>query len=94
LYGRVWQWGLYCVKGLDPTHIDLPAGGTFNDGIASDDADPVVSMTSLGIEESHALAFKVWAWAHIRNGYGHKIYYREQIKAVAVMRCPGTTVVV
>jgi hypothetical protein len=92
--GRVWRWGLYCVKGLDPTHIDLPAGGTFNDGIASDDANPAVSMTALGIEESHALAFKVWAWAHVRNGYSHTIYYREQIKAVAVMRCPGGTVVV
>lgn len=31
-------------------------------------------------------ALKLWAWPHIRNGYGF-IYYSEQIKAIAIEKC-------
>jgi hypothetical protein len=90
---RLYSWGLQYTKGVNPAvHVlssppnYLPAT-TSNSGSLS----PVNTTVSgapllVGLSTTCAFALKLYAWAHIRNGYGF-IYYTEQIKAIAIEKC-------
>ena len=40
----------------------------------------------MGLTTTCAFAVKLYAYAHVRNGYG-LIYYVEKIKAIAIEKC-------
>lgn len=95
--GRILSWGLEYTKGLAASPEPVQAwyegvrkevGGLSYSGIVSASENPSVAVSDLGIDGSYALAFKLWARSHIRNGYGF-VYYNEAIKAVAIQKCPN-----
>ena len=72
---------------------ETPSGGKANAGGSSNNGAPAavnqnVSGAPLlvGLTTTCAFALKLYAYAHIRNGYG-LIYYKETIKAIAIEKC-------
>jgi hypothetical protein len=86
--GRINSWGLYYVKGSNPTphylakdessagFIPVPYTHTYN---------AATSMLA-GVTGTCSFALRLWAWAHIRNGYS-RVYFRDQIQSVVVENC-------
>ena len=84
--GRLNSWALQYTKGVNPT-VTVLASNASNSGALS----PVSTVVSgapllVSLNSTCAFALKLYAWAHIRNGYGF-IYYTEQIKAIAIEKC-------
>ncbi|SEL94104.1 hypothetical protein SAMN04489760_10174 [Syntrophus gentianae] len=92
---RLRSWGLYYTKGVNPTIHYLDSGvsnnglpGSVNKPVSGGTAAPAPGTGMLaGLDTTCAFALKLWAYAHVRDGR-HFIYYREQIKAIAVEKCP------
>ncbi|MDJ0754824.1 MAG: hypothetical protein QNJ45_14965 [Ardenticatenaceae bacterium] len=84
---RLRRWGLYYTKGFGGANINLLSG--FHATGTPGSVSHVVSGAPLlaGLTSSCAFGLKVWARAHIRNGY-HYIYYREDIQALTIEKCP------
>jgi hypothetical protein len=92
---RLRSWGLYYTKGISPT-IHYLASGTSNTGLPGS-VTPTVSGGSAapapgsgmltGLSSTCAFALKLWARAHVRDGRQF-IYYREQLQAIAIEKCP------
>ena len=83
---RLHSWGLQYTKGVNPT-VNSLASVSSNAGALSPVNTIVNGMPLLvGLNSTCAFALKLWAWPHIRNGYGF-IYYKEQIKAIAIEKC-------
>jgi len=52
-------------------------------------------VAALAITGTCPLAFKLAAQAHVRNGYsflGFYPYYKEEIQAIAIEKCPNMAV--
>ena len=92
---RLRSWGLYYTKGVNPAVHYLDSGssnnglpGSINQPVSGGTAAPAPGTGMLaGLDSTCAFALKLWAYPHIRNGR-HFIYYREQIKAIAIEKCP------
>lgn len=92
---RLRSWGLYYTKGVNPTIYDLDSGvsdnglpGSVNKAVTGGTAVPAPGTGMLAnLTSTCAFALKLWATAHVRDGRQF-IYYREQIKAIAVEKCP------
>lgn len=85
---RIRSWGLYYTKGVNPTIHYLAGPFSFNAGTPGPITPTVSGAVMLtGLNSTCAFALKLWATAHVRDGR-HFIYYREQIKAIAVEKCP------
>lgn len=84
--GRLRGWGLRYTKGVSPVSNTLASSWSANGTPAS--VNQTVSGASLlsGLDSTCAFALELWAYAHVRNGYGF-IYYREQDKAIAIEKC-------
>jgi hypothetical protein len=84
---RLHSWGLYYTKGVNPTEHYLAGPFTFNAGTPGP-ITPTVSGAALlaGLTGTCAFALKLWATAHVRDGR-YFIYYREQMKAIAIEKC-------
>lgn len=90
--GRLHAWGLQYTKGVNPT-VHVLDGGSSNTGLPAV-INKVVDATNAptginmldGVTTTCAFALKVWATAHVRDGRQF-IYYREQIKAIAIENC-------
>jgi len=83
---RLHSWGLQYTKGVNPS-VTVLAGASSPTGALSPVNQTVSGAPLLaGLSSTCAFALKLYAWAHIRNGYG-LVYYREQIKAIAIERC-------
>lgn len=84
--GRLYSWALQYTKGVNPA-VTVLASGVSSSGALSPVNQSVSGAPMLtGLTGTCAFALKLYAWAHIRNGYG-RIYYREQIKAIAIEKC-------
>jgi hypothetical protein len=92
---RLRSWGLYYAKGVNPTNYNL-AGSVSNNGVPGSVNQTVSGGTTApapgtgmlaNLNSTCAFALKLWATAHVRDGRQF-IYYREQIKAIAVEKCP------
>ena len=84
--GRLFTWGLQYTKGVNPA-VTVLASNTSNAGTLSPVSTTVSGAPLLaGLTSTCAFALKLYAWAHIRNGYGF-VYYTEQIKAIAIEKC-------
>lgn len=86
---RLRSWELYYTKGVDPTKHNLPGGsGISNTGLPGSVNTSVSGAALLtGLTTTCAFALKLYAYPHIRNGRTF-IYYREQMKAIAIEKCP------
>jgi len=92
---RLRSWGLYYTKGVNPAIHFLASGvsntglpGSINQTVAGGSAAPPPGTGMLNnLDSTCAFALKLYAWPHIRNGR-HFVYYREQMKAIAVEKCP------
>ncbi len=83
---RLYSWGLQYTKGVNPA-VTVLASGVSHSGALSPVNQTVSGAPLLaGLTSTCAFALKLYAWAHIRNGYG-RVYYREQIKAIAIEKC-------
>lgn len=83
---RLHSWTLQYTKGVNPA-VTVLAGNTSPTGALSPVNQSVSGAPLLaGLASTCAFALKLSAWAHVRNGYG-LIYYREQIKAIAIEKC-------
>lgn len=91
---RLRSWGLYYTKGVNPTVHYLATGssnsglpGTVNQTVSGGSAMPPPGTGMLAnLNSTCAFALKLYAYAHVRDGRNF-IYYREQIKAIAVEKC-------
>lgn len=83
---RLHSWSLQYTKGVNPAVTVLASGSSATGALSP--VNQVVSGAPLlaGLASTCAFALKLSAWAHVRNGYG-LIYYREQIKAIAIEKC-------
>lgn len=83
---RLHSWALQYTKGVNPAVMVLASGSSPTGALSP--VNQVVSGAPLlaGLASTCAFALKLYAWAHVRNGYG-LIYYREQIKAIAIEKC-------
>ena len=60
----------------------------FNNGLPGSDSKTVsANHLLIGLDSTCAFAFRLRAWAHVRNGR-HFIYYDQDIDAVAIEKCP------
>ena len=91
--GRLHSWGLEYTKGVNPavTVLSTPPNYLPATSSTSGTLSPVNTIVNgapllTGLSSTCAFALKLWAQPHIRNGYGF-IYYREQIKAIAIEKC-------
>ncbi len=83
---RLHSWALQYTKGVNPAVAVLASNSSNSGGL-----NPVSTTVSgapllAGLTTTCAFALKLYAWAHIRNGYGF-VYYTEQIKAIAIEKC-------
>jgi hypothetical protein len=92
--GRLYAWGLQYNKGVNPA-IHVLDSGTSNTGLpatVNKTVDATIAPTGInmlsGVTTTCAFALKLWATAHVRDGRNF-IFYREQIKAIAVEKCPS-----
>jgi hypothetical protein len=92
---RLRAWGLYYTKGVNPTIHYLASGvsdnglpGSVNQMVSGGTAAPAPGTGMLAnLNSTCAFALKLYAYAHVRDGRQF-IYYREQMKAIAVEKCP------
>ncbi len=85
---RIRSWGLYYTKGVTPAVRYLAGPFYFNAGTPGPITPTVSGAVMLtGLTSTCAFALKLWSTAHVRNGR-HFIFYREQIKAIAIEKCP------
>src|SRR3954451_21908219 len=84
--GRLHSWQLEYTKGVIPGANWLAGGSSNNGAPASVNQNVSGAPLLVGLTTTCAFALKLYAWAHIRNGYG-LIYYRETIKAIAIEKC-------
>jgi hypothetical protein len=100
--GRLHSWGLQYTKGVNQTVHVLQSHSSNNGAPSAVNTtisgaplllDPGTSDGKL--DSTCAFALKLWARAHITDGrstswgaYPRFIYYREQIKAIAIEKCP------
>ena len=83
---RLHSWTLQYTKGVNPA-VTVLGSNSSNSGALSPVSLPVSGAPLLaGLTSTCAFALKLYAWAHIRNGYGF-VYYTEQIKAIAIEKC-------
>lgn len=91
--GRLHSWGLQYTKGINPavhvldsgvSHTGVPA--VVNKTVDATNAPTGINMLD-GVTSTCAFALKLWATAHVRDGRNF-IFYREQIKAIAIEKCP------
>ncbi len=83
---RLHSWALQYTKGVNPA-VTVLASNSSNSGALSPVSTTVSGAPLLaGLTSTCAFALKLYAWAHIRNGYGF-VYYTEQIKAIAIEKC-------
>lgn len=90
--GRLHAWGLQYTKGVNPAVHVLDSGSsntglpaTVNKVVDATNAPTGINMLA-GVTGTCAFALKLWATAHVRDGRNF-IFYREQIKAVAIEKC-------
>ncbi len=92
---RLRSWGFYYTKGVNPAINYLDSGvsnnglpGSINKTVSGGTAAPAPGTGMLaGLDTTCAFALKLWAYAHVRDGRNF-IYYREQMKAIAIEKCP------
>jgi hypothetical protein len=84
--GRLHSWQLEYTKGVIPGANWLASGSSNSGAPASVNQNVSGAPLLVGLTTTCAFALKLYAWAHIRNGYG-LIYYRETIKAIAIEKC-------
>jgi hypothetical protein len=84
--GRLHSWQLEYTKGVLPGVHWLASGSSNNGAPAAVNQNVSGAPLLVGVTTTCAFALKLYAWAHIRNGYG-LIYYRETIKAIAIEKC-------
>lgn len=91
--GRLHAWRLQYTKGVIPAVHILDSGSsntglpaTVNKVVDATSAPTGINMLS-GVTGTCAFALKLWATAHVRDGRDF-IFYREQIKAIAIEKCP------
>ncbi len=83
---RLYSWTLQYTKGVNPA-VTVLGGNSSSSGALSPVSLSVSGAPLLvGLASTCAFALKLYAWAHIRNGYGF-VYYTEQIKAIAIEKC-------
>ncbi len=91
--GRLHSWGLQYTEGINPavhvldsgvSHTGVPA--VLNKIVDATNAPTGINMLD-GVTSTCAFALKLWAIAHVRDGRNF-IFYREQIKAIAIEKCP------
>lgn len=83
---RLYSWTLQYTKGVNPA-VTVLGGNSSSSGALSPVSVTVSGAPLLvGLSSTCAFALKLYAWAHIRNGYGF-VYYTEQIKAIAIEKC-------
>lgn len=90
--GRLRAWELEYIKGFEAPVALFDQ--TYNAGIPAVHQTASIPVTALAITGTCPLAFKLAAWAHVRNGYsflGFYPYYKEEIQAIAIEKCPGMT---
>ena len=91
--GRLRTWVLEYVKAFEAPVALFDQ--TYNAGIPAVAQTSSIPVTSLAITGTCPLAFKLAAWAHVRNGYsflGFYPYYKEEIQAIAIEKCPNMAV--
>jgi hypothetical protein len=98
--GRLYSWALQYTKGVNPAVTELASGVSHSGALSPVNQSVSGAPLLASLSSTCAFALKLYAWAHIRNGYG-RIYYREQIKAIAIEKCgpcpecgPGLSVAV
>jgi hypothetical protein len=84
--GRLHSWQLEYTKGVLPGPIWLASGSSNNGAPATVNSNVSGAPLLVGLTTTCAFAVKLYAYAHVRNGYG-LIYYREKIKAIAIEKC-------
>src|SRR5262245_29840606 len=84
--GRLNSWQLEYTKGVLPAVHPLASGSSDSGAPATVVQNVSGAPLLVGVTSTCAFALKLWATAHIRNGYG-PIYYRETIKAIAIEKC-------
>lgn len=83
---RLRMWRLEYTKGVVPTPITLASSSSATGALSP--VHTTINGNSLlaGLTTTCAFAVKLLARPHIRNGR-HFIYYREQIKSIAIEKC-------
>lgn len=83
---RLYSWALQYTKGVNPA-VNVLASNSSSSGALNVSNLPVSGAPLLaGLTSTCAFALKLYAWAHIRNGYGF-VYYTEIIQAIAIEKC-------
>lgn len=93
-HDRLRGWVLYYTKGVNPTRHVLASASSFNGlpgsvnlTVAGGSAQPAPGSGMLAnLDSTCAFALRLWADAHIRNGYGF-IYHDDEMKAIAIEKC-------
>ena len=92
---RLRSWGLHYTKGINPA-VHVLGGGVSNNGLpgsvnltisGGSAAPPPGTGMLANLNSTCAFALKLWTYAHVRDGRNF-IYYDEEIKAIAVEKCP------
>ena len=87
---RLHSWSLTYLKGVNPTFLALGPGsnGSSNTGLPGTISQSVDGSPLLvGLTSTCAFALNLVATAHIRDGRNF-IYHVQQIKAIAIEKCP------
>ncbi len=84
---RLRMWRLEYTRGVVPTPITLDGGSSATGALSPVHTTVNGSPLLTGLTTTCAFSVKLLARPHIRNGR-HFIYYREQIQAIAVEKCP------
>ncbi len=84
---RLRGWSLWATKGVGAEQwLDQRF---FNNGLPGSDSKNVsANHLLIGLDSTCAFAFRLRAWAHVRNGR-HFVYYDQDIDAVAIEKCPA-----
>lgn len=92
---RLRSWGLQYTKGINPA-VHVLGGGVSNNGLpgsvnltisGGSAAPPPGTGMLANLSSTCAFALRLWAYAHVRDGRNF-IYYDEEVKAIAVEKCP------
>jgi hypothetical protein len=87
---RLHSWALQYTKGVNPAITVLGSNSSSSGALSAVSVPvsgaPLLAGYSITTGSTCAFALKLYAWAHIRNGYG-LVYYTEQIKAIAIEKC-------
>ncbi|MEP6964603.1 MAG: hypothetical protein ABI845_03890 [Polaromonas sp.] len=83
---RLYSWTLQYTKGVNPAVMVLGSNSSSSGALSPVSVTVSGAPLLVGLTSTCAFALKLYAWAHIRNGYGF-VYYTEQIKAIAIEKC-------